>query len=483
MRERSAPILIGTLIAFLLPVTVGCDESPPVADVSEELTGGNGPLVASAAGALVPAGYELHEYVAEGTATDYRETADGLPDDGVWHLEQATKAAYRTRILVRRPTDPSAASGTVIVEWLNVSGGFDADADYASLAEEIVRQGHIWVGVSAQRIGIEGGDVLVSTGGTGGLAGKGVKVLDPERYASLVHPGDGFSFDIFTQVARAIRRGGAILGGARPKYLIAAGESQSAMALTTYYDGVEPKTHAFDGYFIHSRASFALPIVEPGESADLLTALSRTERPVFRDDLDAPVMVLEAEGDTVGLLRASLVRQPDSDRYRLWEVAGTAHADRHLLGVTADSIDCGVPINDGPMHVVAKAALRALDVWVRTGTAPPSAPRLGMDFTDEADPVVVRDADGIAVGGVRTPPVDVPLDALTGEPASASVLCMLLGSTTPLDPARIGALYSSRADYEQRYAAAVDATIAAGFVLEEDRAALEAYSQPLRVSP
>mgnify|MGYP003528218858 CR=1 FL=1 len=47
--------------------------------------------------------------------------------------------------------------------------------------------------------------------------------------------------------------------------------------------------------------------------------------------------------------------------------AGTAHADAHILGPTAASLDCGVPINDGPLHIVAKAALRALTTWLTTG--------------------------------------------------------------------------------------------------------------------
>ena len=36
-------------------------------------------------------------------------------------------------------------------------------------------------------------------------AGKGLRVLDPERYGDLDHPGDAFSYDIYTQVARALR--------------------------------------------------------------------------------------------------------------------------------------------------------------------------------------------------------------------------------------------------------------------------------------
>ncbi len=472
------------LLALALSMSA-CAEAglpAPAADLSEELTGGSGPFIGAAGSASLPPGYEVHEFVAAGTASAYAPV-DSMLDDGRWTFEPTTEATYRTRVLVRRPSDPSTASGTVIVEWLNVSGGVDADPDYANLVEEIVRRGHVWVGVSAQIVGVEGGTVLVGTGGDDGLAGLGLKGIDPARYASLVHPGDGYSFDIFTQVARALRRGGTVLGGIRPRLLIAAGESQSAMALTTYYNGVQPLTHAFDAFFVHSRAWFALPLVEPGQSADLITALSSSERPWFRDDLAAPVMELQAEGDAVGLLSSSLVRQPDTATFRLWEVAGTAHADRHLLGAAADSIDCMVPVNDGPMHLVAKAAFRRLETWAREGDAPPIGARLDVDFNDGGAPLLRRDADGIVLGGIRTPPVDVPVDVLSGAPGSASILCLLLGSTLPLSDTRIAELYSSRTMYEQLYGAATDEVILAGFVLEDDRDALIDFAQPLRVAP
>jgi hypothetical protein len=35
---------------------------------------------------------------------------------------------YTSRMLVRRPTSPARFSGTVVVEWLNVSSGYDVDA-------------------------------------------------------------------------------------------------------------------------------------------------------------------------------------------------------------------------------------------------------------------------------------------------------------------------------------------------------------------
>ena len=467
-------------LVFGLAITSACDASSSGADLTEEISGGNGPFVAGS-GAL-GAGYEVHEFFAEGTAAAYGPSEGGLTNDGLWTLERTSTAAYRTRIIVRRPSDPAAASGTVVVEWLNVSGGVDADAEYATLAEELVRRGHIWVGVSAQRIGVEGGAVLVSTGGLDDLAGKGLKVIDPVRYGSLVHPGDGYAFDMFTQIARTLREGGAVLGGVTPDVVIAAGESQSAMALTTYYNGFQENAGVFDGFFVHSRAAFTLPLVAPGEAADLLSAITKPERPRVRGDLAAPVMMLQTEGDTVGLLSSSSVRQDDSATFRLWEVAGTAHADRHLLGPAADLIMCDDPVNDGPLHLVAKAAFHGLETWIRTGVAPPTAPRLDVDRSDDG-PIIVRDADGIALGGIRTPPTDVPVDVLSGEPTSTSVICMLLGATLPLSDVRIAELYASRAAYETAFAASADATIAAGFVLADDRDVLIAYAKPERVNP
>jgi hypothetical protein len=175
-----------------------------------------------------------------------------------------------------------------------------------------------------------------------------------------------------------------------------------------------------------------------------------------------------------------VVRQPDRSTYRLWEVAGTAHADAHLMGSVADGLDCGVPINDGPMHVVAKAALRSLETWVRTGEEPAGAPLL--EVTPGDDPAFVRDGDGIVVGGIRTPPVDVPVDVLSGAAGpNPDLLCILLGSTTALSEERLAERYRDRADYESQYEDATDQAIAAGFVLEEDRDALLTFARPERI--
>jgi hypothetical protein len=427
------------------------------------------------------AGYVQHEYVAAGTATSYVATKPLMPD-GRWTFEPDGTAPYRTRILVRRPADAADFSGTVVVEWLNVSGGLDGDPDWTSLEQELMRMGHAWVGVSAQLIGVEGGPVLVVAPGAEGIVGRGLKGLDPARYASLEHPGDGFSFDVYTQVARALREDGAPLGGAKAERVIAAGESQSALALVTYYNGVQPLTSAFDGFFVHSRASVSLPLVGPGEYADLAGGFA-TVPSIMRTDLDAPVFELQAEGDVIGVLNSVVVRQADTDTFRLWEVAGTAHADAYLVGPLGDAVAarCGAPVNAAPLHLVAKAAFRHLEAWVRGGEAPPSAPLLEVTSDDPME--IVRDADGIALGGIRIPPVDVPVDVLSSVPGpNPDLLCILFGSTTPLPDERLAELYASREDYVQRYDASLDTAIVSGFVLEDDRAALRAYADPSRIA-
>ncbi len=113
------------------------------------------------------------------------------------------------------------------------------------------------------------------------------------------------------------------------------------------------------------------------------------------------------------------------------------------------------------------------------GTAPRTRPQLeaAADGTTYA-----LDANGNAKGGVRTPPLDVPVDVLSGLPApGGSVACLLSGTTEPIPPARLAALYSSPADYLAKFTKATDAAIKAGFVLPADRKAMIATAQPDRI--
>jgi hypothetical protein len=448
----------------------------PAAEVTGVIDGGRGPslLAARQLPDLEAAGYSETEYRVAGTATSYRTDGE-LPSDGTYDLKPAATAEYATRIVVRRPVAGKDFNGTVVVEWLNVSGGAEFAPDYTYLADEILRRGYAWVGVSAQHIGIEGGPVAVQApGGEITGAGKGLRTHDPERYGDLSHPGDAFSYDIFTQVGSALRESGP---AGSPTYgldverLLAVGESQSGFALATYVNGVQPLTHQFDGFLIHSRGSAAAPLGEPGAGIDIGGTIGG-QPTTIRTDLAVPVITVETETDLLGVINFLPARQPDSAYFRLWEVAGTAHADSYQIESIESLLECAQPINRGQQHVVLKAALRHLDTWADGGDAPPEADRLEVDETGD-QPAFVRDEDGNVKGGIRTPAVEAPVDVLSGEAApGSSTICLLMGSTTPLPADRIAALYPSLEAYLDAYDEATDAAVDAGFVLEEDRRAI-----------
>src|SRR6201999_2186092 len=199
------------------------------------------------------------------------------------------------RIVVRIPRQRSAFNGTVVVEWLNVSAGSDTDPDWAYAAAEFNRNGYAYVGVSAQQAGINGsalGDVASQL--LPGVHVSGLRRADPKRYGSLHHPGDAYSYDIFTQVARGLRVPGKVdvLAGLVPQRVIALGQSQSAARLTTYVDGVQPLTHEFDGFFIHSRGGGAAPLSGSGDTGTIVDGAYR-----LRSDPGVPVLVVETESD------------------------------------------------------------------------------------------------------------------------------------------------------------------------------------------
>ena len=74
-----------------------------------------------------------------------------------------TTAPYKTRIVVYRPTDPARFDGTVVVEWLNVTGGIDAPAAWLNAHDEMIRRGMAFVGVDAQAGGINGEPGSIAT--------------------------------------------------------------------------------------------------------------------------------------------------------------------------------------------------------------------------------------------------------------------------------------------------------------------------------
>jgi hypothetical protein len=432
------------------------------------ISGGNGvfALIAGPPRDLGAAGFVESEHAASGTATSFAADGD-LDDDGFWTVVQDERAEFTTRVLVRRPADAGAFNGTVVVEWFNVTVGMDTAANLAYVGDEILRGGYAYVGVSAQQVGVQGGDAAIAMDVVGQPVG--LRGTDPERYGSLHHPGDAFSYDIFTQVARALRDPGSPLGDLEPRRLLAVGESQSAFRMVTYINAIHPLAGVFDGFLVHSRGLAAAGLGAGGRASDALSGPPTR----LRTDGTTPVLVVEAEGDLVAPMRFAPARQPDDDHIRLWEMAGTAHADRYSAGDIGTLLGCPAPINAGPAHYLLKSALRHLDRWVAGHGAPPIAPRIELD----GDGAVVRDERGNAVGGIRTPVVDVPAATLSGDPVGDVLMCQLFGSTTTFPPARLRELYGSRDAYLAAFDASLDQAVAGGWVLPEDRAELAAEAR------
>lgn len=421
-------------------------------------------------------GYRESEYFISGTATSYIAT-DQLGSDGTWRIEPAAAAEYKSRIVVLRPANDADFNGTVVIEWFNVTGGLDAAPDWIQMHTELMREGYAWVGVSAQSVGIEGG----------GAFDLPLKIVDRERYDSLYHPGDSFSYDIFSQAAQAVRNPAGLdpLEGLKVQRMIAVGESQSASRLVTYVNAVHPTIALFDGFVIHSRGSRSASL-----SQDPQVAIA-TPDPVFiREDLPEPVITLQTETD-IFRLNSVAQRQSDSAAFRLWEVAGSAHSDVYttLKGpqdrgddpTVADVISnkdarppfiqCAIPVNDGPGHWVAKAAVAAVDRWIRSGEAAPSAPMLALNGDGTAFDF---DELGNVNGGIRTPYVDAPVAILSGEgQPPTSTFCGLFGTTELLDAATMATLYPDHATYVNAIDAATDAAVDARFLLPADAALIK----------
>ena len=68
---------------------------------------------------LTERGFTMEEYFLEGTAVSYAPTAGTeLGLDGLWDVEPAEEASYKTRAYVVRPADHARFNGIVLVNWL-----------------------------------------------------------------------------------------------------------------------------------------------------------------------------------------------------------------------------------------------------------------------------------------------------------------------------------------------------------------------------
>jgi len=445
----------------------------------EVLTGGvHGRPFSAALVDLEQLGYQQREYVVSGTAESYRPVGD-LRFDGRWAVEPVDTASFRTRILVTAPVDPHRFNGTVMAEWNNVSVGFEI---LAADAPELFELGFVHVGISAQYVGVHGHADSPT----------GLTAWDPERYASLSHPGDRYSYDIFRQCARLVgpqrpTDGLDPLQGLAVQDLIAVGHSQSAGRLASYLNAIAPRERVFDAamlvtYFgagasIDSDALFDAREIDPNVPRQFPAGTR------LRDDLGIPIMVVNSETE---VLPSVMVRQRDSERFRWWEAAGTAHANVPVMAVIMgkvrrDGLSMPVPAEVGdipPMCAVSWkpvliAAMVHLQRWLRGGPAPPTQPLIEVAGDP---PALVRDEHGIARGGIRLPDVEVPLAAHTGHNGLNGMM-ILNGASVPFSADVVRQLYRDKQHYLDRYDRALKQAVDAGVILPISAEKLRAQAE------
>jgi hypothetical protein len=412
-------------------------------------------------------GYQQEEFFLEGVATRFGpEPGSERAFDGRWQAEPVESTPFRTRFTVLRPVDHERFNGTVVLSWNNVSGGFDIWG--AGAHEGAFVDGFTYVGVTAQRVGVHGA----------GENPMGLIAWDPERYGTLSIPSDDYSYDIFSQVARAVGpdRSGTVdpLGGLDVRHVIAQGGSQSAARLATYFNSIQPSEGCFHGFLLTAYFGWGTPL----EVGDLVLTMDSPEikeligggSHLLRSDIGIPLMVVNSESETPSCIP---VRQPDTDLSRWWEVAGAVHGSpdtlRDLMKRLGRDLGLELPVDTAfhaSTHQVTDAALHHMHAWINGGPPPPRQPVIA---TAGDPPFMQRDSDGIARGGVRLPHAAVPLSGTSSGPGPTTSAGPDFGPSYVDFPAEeLWRRYGDRAHYLVQFERAAQDAVDAGVLLERE---------------
>lgn len=146
MKQKTLPVLL-LAILLLSFVTTPTGAATPIPTVTGPVpvTATSVPFI-SVSSLVTPTnlakvGYVEEEYFLSGKANVYDWKEDGsvaILGDG----------PYTNRILVRKPVNPTKASGTVVVELLNASNGYDASSGWASLGDLTISRGDVWIEIT-----------------------------------------------------------------------------------------------------------------------------------------------------------------------------------------------------------------------------------------------------------------------------------------------------------------------------------------------
>jgi hypothetical protein len=449
-------------------------------------------------------GYTLEERFVSGKANVYDWGTDGMsPSPRV----RTSGAPYTTRIVVRRPVKKRRFSGNVWVELNNPSRAYDAEIEWPAVQEKFMRDGDIHIGLTVKPISIAAlkrfdakrygrlsmsNPLPAAAQACGGLPG------DPgydENVSKLYE--NGLEWDIISQVGALLRQRGRAnpLRGYRVKHVFATGESQTGFVLDTYVDDFASAAKlasgrpVYDGYVSVSGAGNPYPInqcLAATGVGDPRSSLPARHEPFMRVDSQTDVFVLRGVDWHAD---ADAARAP----YRHYEIAGAAHGWGDLANFDVPQADivaagttpllyegCGGPTsrwNSLPRQFVEPSMFANLERWAIHGTRPPAGRQLQLTADRTA---FVKDRFGNALGGVRSPYVDVPI-ATYLESTTGPVFCKYLGEQVDFGSALLQRLYVTRQAYVAQVAASTRRMARAGFVEPADARAIVSEARAQRI--
>ncbi len=452
---------------------------------------------------LAKLGYLEEEYFIKGQARVF----DWPSLD---RLTTIAEGPYTTRILIRRPADPRRFSGTVWIEPLNPSMRYDLPLIWGDTHDHLVSAGDVWVGVTVKPVAIQS-----------------LKEFDAQRYAALEFPNplppqatcpqsalplprgglppesspsteNGLIWDVLSQTAGLLRSPTQHnpLRGLRVQRVFMAGDSQSGAFVLTYANAIHPFVKSpsggplYDGYLATVATGPSTPIrqcADPIPPEDPRRAIQPR---------GVPIITIVSETET-----GSLHRRPDSDRlpdlFRGYEVAGASHV--HItdgqdspspadaaktrgaaFDTNAGCVQQGAPGNDVPIAAIVDGALTSLDRWSRGGSPPPHGEPISLEQVPGAAPVVHRDRFGNALGGVRTPALEVPI-ARYYPRMSGPGICELWGYREPFSSAQLTSLYPTHRAYVAKVRRSVSQLVAARWLTKRDGDRIIAAASAARV--
>lgn len=344
--------------------------------------------------------YEAKEYFISGTA-------NGQP--------------YKTRLVVRKPSNNSRFSGLVLVEPMHPSGSahmFEFTSIYT------MSSGH-----AAVEVLIGGMPLVVDS--------------NKERYGDLkVAPAQ--TNEILAQVGSLVKsKDSGPFAALKVRKIILAGTSATAGTLIQYLPAhmvyrTPSMQRIYDGFMPTSNGSVIRQVDVPVIQVPTML------------EVRGPNITTRPDGDAQG------------DQFRAYEFPGMGHVDSRD-NVRLQPNPCKYPLSSFPMQAYMSVALYHLYNWIDKGISPPKADRVMKE-----NGAMALDDRGNPRGGIRSPYVDVPTAryAVPNEAAvplipnpsayvakggeqAAMQMCGLAAYQTDYSKEQLKKLYGSKKDYRK----------------------------------